>query len=162
MTIFDYLVLFVLGCSVLVSTLRGLVREILSLFGWVVAFWVANTYGNALAELLPEMTSVGVVRLIAAFLILFIGTRLLVSLLNMAITAGMKAGGWTVADRGLGSLFGLSRGMVLVLVGVLLCGMTSIPKQPFWRNALLSPLAETAARTVLPFLPKNMTQYIHF
>ncbi len=38
MTIFDYLVLFVLVSSVIISTLRGLVKEILSLLGWIVAF----------------------------------------------------------------------------------------------------------------------------
>ncbi|MET0858797.1 MAG: CvpA family protein, partial [Telluria sp.] len=37
MTIFDYLVLFVLLASVVISTMRGLVKEILSLVSWVVA-----------------------------------------------------------------------------------------------------------------------------
>ncbi|HBF52001.1 MAG TPA: colicin V production protein, partial [Massilia sp.] len=55
MTIFDYLVLFVLISSVIISTMRGLVKEILSLLGWVVAFVVANAYGAQLAPLLPEL-----------------------------------------------------------------------------------------------------------
>ena len=54
MTIFDYLVLFVLVSSVVISTLRGLVKEILSLLGWIVAFVVANAYGARLAPMLPE------------------------------------------------------------------------------------------------------------
>ncbi|OWP20506.1 colicin V production protein, partial [Microbacterium sp. AISO3] len=55
MTIFDYLVLFVLVSSVIISTLRGLVKEILSLLGWIVAFVVANAYGAQLAPMLPEL-----------------------------------------------------------------------------------------------------------
>jgi membrane protein required for colicin V production len=51
---------------------------------------------------------------------------------------------------------------VIVLAGVILCGMTSIPKQDFWQNALLSPMAESGVRTVKPFLPAAMAQHVHF
>ena len=54
MTIFDYLVLFVLVTSVLISMMRGLVKEILSLVSWIVAFVIANAYGATLAKFLPE------------------------------------------------------------------------------------------------------------
>jgi membrane protein required for colicin V production len=162
MTIFDYLVLFVLICSIIVSTMRGLVKEILSLLGWIVSLVVANAYSGALAGLLPDVIPGHVTRLIVAFIALFIGVRLLMMLLTMAVDAVVKAGGLTVADRGLGGLFGLARGLVIVLAAVLVCGMTAIPQQDFWKNALLSPLAETAARTAKPFLPDNIARYIKF
>ncbi|MGN6388403.1 MAG: CvpA family protein [Burkholderiaceae bacterium] len=162
MTIFDYLVLFVLVCSVLISLLRGLMREILSLASWVVAFLVANAYGEALAVLLPDAIPGATTRLIVAFVALFIGVRLLMALLAMAVDAAIRASGLTVADRGLGGLFGLARGLILVLAAVLLCGMTSIPKQPFWRDALLSPMAESAARTAKPFLPGELARHVTF
>jgi membrane protein required for colicin V production len=161
-TIFDYLVLFVVICSVVISTLRGLVKEILSLLGWIASFVVANAYGEGLAALLPEIVPGKVTRLIVAFLVLFIGTRLLTMLLNMAIDSLIKASGMTLADHGLGGLFGLARGFLLVLAAVLLCGMTAIPQQPFWREALFSPLAETAAHTVKPFLPGDIAQHVQF
>lgn len=162
MTIFDYLVLFVLVCSVLISTMRGLVKEILSLLSWIVAFVVANAYGEELARLLPDMIPGGTMRLIAAFIVLFIGCRLLMGLLMLAVDALIKASGLTLADRGLGGLFGLARGVLIVVATVLLCGMTAIPEQDFWRNALFSPLAETAARTVQPYLPGEFAQRIQF
>ena len=162
MTIFDYLVLFVLVCSIVISTLRGLVKEILSLLSWVVSFFVANAYGQDLAQLLPDVIPGGTTRLIVAFIALFIGVRLLMMLLSMAIDAAIKASGLTLADRGLGGLFGLGRGLVIVLAAVLLCGMTAIPKQPFWKEAVLSPLAETAARTVKPFLPGDFARHVQF
>jgi membrane protein required for colicin V production len=161
-TIFDYLVIFVLVCSIVISTLRGLVKEILSLLGWVVSFVVANAYGQDLARLLPDAIPGDTTRLIAAFIALFIGVRLLMMLLNMAVDAVIKASGLTLADRGLGGLFGLGRGLVIVLAAVLLCGMTAIPRQPFWKEAVLSPLAETAARTVKPFLPGEFARHVQF
>ena len=162
MTIFDYLVLFVLAASVVISTLRGLVKEILSLVSWVVAFVVANAYSAALAPMLPSMIPGDAVRMMAAFVVLFLGVRILMGLLMLAVDALVKAGGLSVADRGLGGLFGLARGIVIVLAAVILCGMTSVPQQPFWQDALLSPLAETGAQTVRPFLPGSLAQYIKF
>jgi membrane protein required for colicin V production len=161
-TIFDYLVLFVLVASVVISTMRGLVKEILSLLGWVVAFVVANAYGAQLAPMLPAMIPGEAVRLMVAFVALFIGVRILMGLLTLAVDALVQAAGLSLADRGLGGLFGLARGIVIVLFGVILCGMTSIPQQDFWKNALLSPMAETGARTVKPFLPAALAQHVQF
>lgn len=162
MTIFDYLVLFVLVSSVIISMLRGLVKEVLSLVGWIVAFVVANAYGAALAKMLPALVPGEVVRLLLSFVLLFLGVRILMGLLTIAIEALVSASGMSLADRGLGGLFGLARGLVIVLVAVILCGMTSIPQQAFWKNAMLSPLAETGVRTIKPYLPAAYAQHVQF
>lgn len=162
MTIFDYLVLFILVTSVVISTLRGLVKEILSLVGWVAAFVVANAFGAKLAPMLPSVFPGETVRLIVAFIALFLGVRVLMGLLSLALGALIDATGLTLADRGLGGLFGLGRGVVIVLAGVILCGMTSIPQQAFWKDALLSPMAEAGARTIKPFLPAALAQHVQF
>ena len=162
MTLFDYIVLFILAASVVISTLRGLVREILSLVSWVVAFVLANMYGATLAPMLPALIPGDSVRLMVAFVALFFGVRLLMGLLSMALGAVIAASGLSLADRGLGGLFGLARGIVIVLFGVILCGMTSIPQQDFWKHALLAPMAETGVRTVKPFLPAAFAQHVHF
>jgi membrane protein required for colicin V production len=161
-TIFDYIVLFVLISSVVISTMRGLVKEILSLVGWVAAFVVANAFGAKLAPMLPSVIPGESLRLIVAFIALFLGVRVLMGLLALAIGALIEATGLSLADRGLGGLFGLGRGIVIVLAGVILCGMTSIPRQDFWKNALLSPMAETGARTVKPFLPAALAEHVQF
>lgn len=162
MTMFDYLVLFVLIASIVISTLRGLVKEMLSLLGWVAAFVVANAYGARLAVLLPDMVPGEAVRLMVAFVALFLGVRILMGLFTLAIDAMLTASGLSLADRGLGGLFGLARGIVIVLAGVMVCGMTAIPQQSFWKDALLSPLAESGARTVKPFLPAALAQHVQF
>lgn len=162
MTIFDYLVLFVLVCSVIISMLRGLVKEVLSLASWVIALVVANAYGEALATMLPDLIPGESTKLIVGFIALFIGTRLLMALLSRAVQEMVKASGLSLVDRSLGAVFGLARGMVIVLAVVLLCGTTSIPQQPFWTDAMLSPYAVTAAETVKPYLPGQFMQHVHF
>jgi membrane protein required for colicin V production len=142
--------------------MRGLVKEILSLLGWIVAFVVANAFSSKFAPMLPSMVPGESLRLIVAFIVLFLGVRILMGLLSMAIGALITASGLSLADRGLGGLFGLGRGIVIVLAAVILSGMTSLPQQAFWKDALLSPLAEAGARTVKPFLPAALAQHVQF
>ncbi|MBV8624734.1 MAG: CvpA family protein, partial [Herbaspirillum sp.] len=101
-------------------------------------------------------------RLIVAFIALVIGVKLLAWLLTMAIEALVEASGLTLLDRGLGVVFGLARGVVIVLAAVLVCGMTAIPQQGFWKNAVLSPMAESGARAALPYLPGHIAKYVKF
>lgn len=161
-TIFDYLVFFVLICSASISILRGLVREVLSLASWTMAFVVASAYGEALAAMLPDGIPGASTKWIVGFIALFIGMRLLMALLGRAVREMLKASGLSLIDRSLGALFGLARGAVIVLVVVLLCGTTSMPQQPFWKDALLSSQVVNAAQTVKPYLPGQFAQHIHF
>ena len=162
MTIFDYAVLAILLVSILVSVWRGLVREILSLIGWVVAFVVANLYAQEVQALLPSVLGLPILRFIVAFLLLLLGTIFLIALINWAILRGIAAAGLDLADRGLGGLFGLARGMIIVLALVLVGGMTRAPQMNFWKDALFSHLAESAVDTILPFLPGDIVAKVKF
>ncbi len=162
MTSFDYALLFILGCSVIVGTTRGFVREVISLIGWVVAFVVANMYGKTLAPMLPLVIPGETLRLIVAFIALFIVARIAMLLLAKAIDALISAGGLSGLNRSLGCFFGLIRGLLISLVLVLLCGLTSIPQQPFWKRAMFSPYAEHFAIMVLPLLPESIARNIKY
>ena len=162
MTLFDYIVLLIMVCSVIISLMRGLVKEILSLTSWVIAFVVANAYSDALAQLLPSVVPGQIVRLIVAFVALFIAVRLLMALVSLAVDAVIKASGLSLADRGLGGLFGFARGCLFVIAAVMVCGMTSLSQQAFWKNAMFSPLAEAAAQTVMPWLPPSISSHVQF
>lgn len=162
MTAFDYILLFVLGCSLVIGTMRGFLRELLSLAGWVVAFIVANMYGGKLAPMLPAALPGATLRLIVAFIVLFIAARIAMMLFAKAVDALVSAGGLSGLNRFLGCVFGLARGVLISLVLVLLCGMTAVPQQPFWKNAMFSPYAEQAAMMTLPFLPASMAENIAY
>lgn len=162
MTLFDYAVIIILVASVVISLMRGLVSEILSLASWVVAFVVANAYGAQLATMLPAAVPGEVVRTIVGFIALFIGVRIVMGLVSVAISALVSAAGLGLVDRGLGALFGVARGIVFVFAAVIVCGMTSLPQQAFWKEALLSPMAESGVRLVKPMLPVSLAQHVHF
>lgn len=161
MTIFDYLVLATLASSIVIGVFRGLVKEVLSLAGWVVAFFVANAFGARLAPMLTVIPG-EVLRLIVAFIVLFIGTRLLMGLVSMAIQALVTATGLSPVDRLLGAGFGFARGVVIVLAVVTVCAMTAIPQQAFWKNAQLRPAVEGTARAIRPLLPEALARHLRY
>lgn len=162
MTVFDYAVLGVVGISLLLSVLRGFLREFLALAGWLLAFLVAKLYTLQLAPLLPAAIPSEPLRLLAAFLILFLATLLMSSLLGIALSEVFKKIGLGWFDRLLGALFGLARGVVIVGVVVLLCGLTALPREPFWRNAMLSAPLEALVMHTVPWLPQGIAKHIKY
>ena len=162
MTTFDYAVMAILLVSIIVSALRGLVREILSLIGWIAAFVVASMFAEQVAPVLPLLPPHPVLRTIVAFLLLLVAMTLGMALLNWGLMRAIQASGLTLADRGLGGLFGLARGLVIVLALVMVAGMTKLPQMEFWKEALFSPLLETAVRTVKPWLPADIGNKVKF
>jgi membrane protein required for colicin V production len=161
-TLFDYAVLAIVLVSIAVSVWRGLVREILSLIGWVVAFVVANAFAADLAPTLGMLPGHPVLRLIAAFLLILVACAIGMAGVNWALMRALQATGMTLADRGLGGLFGLARGVLIVLSLVIAGGMTKAPQLPFWKDALFSPLAQTAVETLRPWLPEAIASRVKF
>ena len=162
MTSFDYVILTIIGISVLVSIMRGFVREILSLAGWVIAFFVARIYCLELAALLPAAIPGEPLRILAAFLILFLATLLVTSLLAIAISLLFKQVGLSWLDRLLGALFGLARGALITLVLVLVGGLTSLPEDTRWRNAMFSAPLEAAVMSMLMWFPADIAKHVKY
>lgn len=162
MTVFDYAVLAIIGLSILLSMMRGFLREVLALAGWVAAFFVAKLYTLELAPLLPEAIPSETLRLLAAFVILFLATLLVTSLLAIALSEVFKKVGLGWLDRWLGAIFGLARGVIIVGVLVLLAGLTSIPQDARWRNAMFSAPLEALVMSCLPWMPHGVAKHIKF
>ena len=162
MTAFDYAVLAVVGLSVLLSVIRGLVREVLALLAWVVAFVVASLFGGKLAALLPAGIPSEELRLLAAFIGIFFVVLLMMGLLAVVISRLVKSAGLSVEDRILGGMFGLARGLVIVMVLVLLAGLTALPKKPEWRRATFSPPLEALAMVIRHWMPADVANRINY
>lgn len=163
MTLFDYVVIAIVVLSVILGLFRGMVKEVLSLANWVLAFWIANRYGAELAvymdwaeSLTPPMKAL--IGCAAAFFASMIVGAILISLLGKIVAAA----GLGFADRGLGGAFGFARGLFIVLVLVTAAGFTSLPEQPFWRDATLSPLAMDAMREIKPHLPESVAKWVRY
>jgi membrane protein required for colicin V production len=162
MTSFDYAVLAIVGLSVLLSIMRGFVREVLALASWVIAFFVAKIYMLELVPLLPDAIPNESLRMLAAFLILFLATLLICTLLAIVLSQIFKKIGLGWLDRVIGGMFGLVRGIVIVTVLVFLAGFTSAPKDMRWRNAMFSAPLEYVVISLLPWFPSAIAKHIKY
>jgi membrane protein required for colicin V production len=162
MTVFDYAVLGIVGLSVLVSLFRGAVREIMALVSWIGGFLIALRFAPMLSALLPASVGHPWLRLCLAFGALMLASLIVFALITVALTRVVrdaKLGAW---DRVAGVLFGLVRGLVILVVLVLMAGMTPLPREAAWRNALFSPTLVALAKSARAFLPAALAERIHF
>ncbi|GAA5786507.1 bacteriocin production protein [Chitiniphilus shinanonensis] len=162
MTVFDYVVLAILGLSVLLSVMRGLVQELMALAAWVAAAWVALSYADEAAAWVPDGLPSAELRYLAGFAGLFFAVWLLATLLRITLNQFLKATGLKPLDRALGGAFGLVRGLLFVMLIVIGAGLTPVPKSRAWQDAMFSPLFEASARLVLPWLPKPLAERVRY
>ncbi|MDO9150727.1 MAG: CvpA family protein [Methylotenera sp.] len=162
MTIFDYIVLIIIGLSVILSVMRGMIREVLAIVGLVAAFYVGITYTNQLLPMMPVDIPNDALRVLAAFLVLFLATLLLATLLGIALSAIFKKAGLGWLNRFLGALFGVARGLLIVCVIVFLAGLTDMPKDARWRNAMFSAPIEALVLSSLPWVPESIAKHVKY
>lgn len=116
----DWAIIAVVGLSMLLSLWRGFVREAMSLFGWVIAFVIANLYSDVVATQLAATIENESARHVAAYVIVFIAVLVASNLVSFLLKQVVWMTGLTVLDRILGTVFGFARGILLILVAVLL------------------------------------------
>ena len=152
----DYAILGILVISTFISLLRGFVREALSLAGWILAFWVSLTFATGLAGLLTSSFEDPTFRLITAFVALFVLSLIVSAVVNFFAVKLVHRTGLTKMDRFLGVLFGFMRGIVIVSILVLLAGLTTLPKEPWWDDSLLLFRFQAIAEWVQALLPDGI------
>lgn len=160
MTEFDYAVIGIVSISVLVGLWRGAVYEVLSILGWPLAFVVSSYAAPKLAVLLP--VSSAQTRSALAYVGVFVVVLLLWSLLSWMFSKLAMAVGLGLIDGMLGALFGVLRGVLVIIALVWLAAMTHLPEQRFWRDAKYSSTAETMALKAKLWLPDDIAQRITY
>ena len=162
MTWLDYTVVGVLLVSIAWGIWRGLVREVISMLGWVIAFLAANLFAGPVSLALPESVQTPELRLAVAFVGLFIGSLMVTTLLGLLLSKAMHAVGLESLDRVLGALFGVARGALLVLAAALLAGLTQLPRQPAWRDSVAGPSIAVAAQMISVYLPRPFAERLRY
>lgn len=152
----DIAILTVLGVSAVISFMRGFVREVFSLAGWVLSFWLAYTYAPLLSPGLSETIPNPTVRIIASFALLILCALILLAMVNYLLGALIKASGLSGTDRMIGIVFGVARGGIIVAVLVLLASVTTLPQESWWMESRLVGHFEQVAFWFKAKLPADL------
>ena len=153
MTGLDWIFLVVLTASLLLGLWRGLLYEVLSLAGWVAAFFVARWGADVVGGWLPMGEASDAMRYGVGFALLFIATAFLDGMVAWLARRGVKALGVRPVDRLFGAVFGLARGLALLLVAAVLVSLTPARQATWWTESTGARWLDQALLELHPWLP---------
>lgn len=156
----DYLLVGILGISIMVGLWRGLVSEVLSLAVWVAAFWVAWRYGPVVAAHFEYSITQPQLRLLAGYAVCLIGVMIAGALLRVVLGRLLASSGLSGPDRLLGMVFGFARGVLLVALMVFLLGLTAVTRETWWRESVMLPHFQVVATWLANQLPPDAARYL--
>jgi membrane protein required for colicin V production len=156
-TLLDLILLVVMLVSGLLAMIRGFMREILSIASWAFAA-VATLY--LYSRLLPTAKQYFNNDIVAAGAVIggvFLGTLLIVSIITVRISDMVLDSRVGALDRTLGFLFGLGRGLIIVVVAFLFFAWL-VPErsQPEWvRSAKSREILKSTGDWMISMLPDD-------
>ena len=128
-TLVDGIVLGLIVLSAVLAYSRGLARESLSILGWIAAAVAGFWFAPALAPLVRELPVLSdligpncELGLLAGFAVGFAVALIVVSLFTPLLAGLVANSALGPIDQGLGFLFGIVRGVLLVVIALVVYG----------------------------------------
>jgi membrane protein required for colicin V production len=150
-----------LTLSLLVGLWRGLVYEVLSVLGWIAAFFIAQWLAPNVAAILPLSSVSASVRFALAFVVTFVAAVFVAGLLAALLKKLVSAIGLRPVDRLLGGFFGLVRGLVFLLAATLAIEMTPLKSSGFWQASKGAPVLSATLKGLKPALPAHVARFLN-
>ena len=156
----DSIFVLLLLASMVLGALRGLFYEVLSVLSWIAAFMLAQLLAADVAQILP-MGGVGEpIRFAAAFVIIFVVAAFAGGLLARMIQKLTAKAGLQSTDRALGALFGVLRGVILLLVLTAAVSMSQFKNSAWWKESTAVGIALAVLQNWKPLIPENFGRYL--
>ena len=160
MATLDWIFLAVVLLSMLMGAWRGFVVEVLSLLNWGVAFVAAQWLAPDVAPHLPMAGASEMIRYAAAFVLVFVLAVFAGAMLVWLAGKFFSLAALRPADRALGAVFGLMRGVVLLLALAVVVGMSPLKSEPWWLQAQGARWVTATVKGLKPVLPQEFAKYL--
>lgn len=142
---------------------RGFVKEGLSLASWVLAasaaWFLADKVGSLLKSLISEPTTRVIVGFVIIFLVVFIISAIAKHYLHQFFMSRVYL---KIPNYLLGAVVGGLRGGFIIIVVFLVAGLTTAPRQGWWRSSQIAPYVEPIALKVAQYLPRDVARHIRY
>ncbi len=156
-TLLDIALIVVMLISGLLAMVRGFMREVLSITAWILAAGVTLYFYPKLVPMAKQYFNNDAVATVAVVGGLFLGTLLIVSVLTIRISDLVLDSRVGALDRTLGFLFGLGRGLVIVVVAYqFFTWLVPDRSQPGWvKDAKSRVVLAGTGQWLMSMLPEN-------
>jgi membrane protein required for colicin V production len=141
----DYLILALLVLSCIAGFMRGLLREIISLFTWLLAVVLAWRCADLLAPHLGGALASASVRPWAARTLIFIAVLVVGAVVGTLVSHFVRLSIFSGTDRLLGLVFGVARAVVALGLLAILAHAVHLENESWYRSSMLVPYAEKSA-----------------
>jgi len=156
----DWILSAILAASMLLGVWRGLVYEVLSVIGWIAAFVLAQWFAPTVAAQLPMESSGDTLRYAAAFVLVFVASVFAAGLISALMKKLISAVGLRPVDRMLGAVFGLFRGVILLLAVSVVVHITALQESEWWLESKVAPMLITLLKGLRPMLPEKYGAFL--
>jgi membrane protein required for colicin V production len=160
MTATDWILLALGVASALWGLWRGLVKEVISLAGWIASFWLAQVYAQPVGMALPLSGSGEALRQLAGFVTVFLAVLIISAFLGMLLKKLASAVGLGPLDRLLGAVFGALRGLLLLLTLTIMVDLSPLHNHDWWQQSGVAQWLHGVLQTLRPLLPAEFGKYI--
>ncbi len=160
MAALDWILLAILTASMLLGVWRGLVREVLSLAGWIAGFLLAQMLAPEVGQRLPMEGASEGLRYLVGFVVVFIAVLVLTAVSGWVLQKLVAAVGLGILDRLLGAVFGSLRGVIFLLVITVIAGMTPVQDTATWRQSESARALTQLLHFLKPVLPADFGKYL--
>jgi membrane protein required for colicin V production len=161
-TLLDLILLLVMLISGLLAMIRGFMREVLSIAAWLIAALVTLWAYPRLVPLAQHYFNSKLISIAVSVGAVFLLTLLLVSIITVKTSDMVLDSRVGALDRTLGFLFGLGRGLIIVVVAfIFFAWLVPDRSQPTWvREAKSKVVLQSTGDWLKSLLPENPEQTI--
>jgi membrane protein required for colicin V production len=156
----DWTLLAVLLVSVVIGLVRGFVFEVMSLLGWLVAWFGAQYLAREVSPHVPVGTPGSAGNLAATYVLCFVAILIAWTLLARLARLLVQATPLSLPDRLLGAGFGLLRGGVLLLAVATVVALTPAAQSAPWQASEGARWLGIAMLGLKPLLPDELARYL--
>lgn len=158
----DHVIIAIIFSYTLIGGIRGLVDEILSLAGWLLAIWLGLTFNREFSILLTITVTNPAVKVGLSFVGLLLITLLIAKALKVLLADVIKTTQIGFLNRFWAMLLGSVQGGIVVALLILLAGLSPLPKDAWWHQALWIPPFQSLAIFMRDTIPSEMSAYVNY
>ena len=139
---------------------RGLVYEVLAIVNWLVAAVLTSWLAPMVADAIPFLAGTGLLAVAVRYVVIFVAFIFVGGFLASVIRRLIAGSGLRPADRSLGAVFGLLRGVVALFVIVYAVTAFGFQSETWWTSSIVADLLNGWLQLLKPMLPKGLERLL--